>query len=113
MTRIKNVLDYLIIIGGNIYRILSVSQSILKRLRSIEKKMSALSDAVAALAEDVSRVRAGVQAVLDKLNQPNPDVESAVAALTDIDAAFDAIAESLEAAGAPAEEPVPDDVPEG
>jgi methyl-accepting chemotaxis protein len=110
MVRNKHLLDYLVIIAGNIYKTLSVQQLILKRLRSIEEKMSALSDAVAAVREDVSRVQEGVKGVLDKLNQPNPDVEAAVSALTEIDAAFDQIAESLEAAnGTPtAPEPTPE-----
>jgi uncharacterized coiled-coil protein SlyX len=111
MVRNKHLLDYMVIIAGNIYRTLAAQQLILKRLRSIEDTMSALSDAVAAVREDVARVQAGVQGVLDKLNQPNPDVEAAVTALTEIDAAFDQIAGSLEAATGTSTGPEP--TPEG
>lgn len=61
--------------------------------------MSELSIAVAKIGEDVGELQAAVQRVLDLLNQPNPDVAAAVAALQNADAAFDAIRDSLNAAG--------------
>lgn len=106
---LKAIRDYLVILGGNIYKILGTSQLILKRLRSIEQKMSALSDVVAAVQADVVRVSDGVKAALDKLNTPNPDVAAAVEALTAVDAGLDTVAESLEAVNTPA----PPSTPEG
>lgn len=70
----------------------------LSTLRRIEHTMSELNDAVAAIGNDVGELQTAVQAVLALLNQPNPDVAAAVAALQNADAAFDAIRDSLNAA---------------
>ncbi len=70
-------------------------------LKEIKKQMSELSDAVAAIANDVTELQGAVQRVLELLNQPDPDVASAVAALQNADAAFDALRDSLNAAGNP------------
>lgn len=61
--------------------------------------MSELTDAVAAIGADVTDLQDSVQRVLDLLEQPNPDVAAAVEALRNADAGFDAIRESLDAAG--------------
>ncbi len=71
----------------------------LSAIREIKETMSALTDAVAAIGNDVGELQTAVQRVLDLLNQPNPDVAGAVAALQNADAGFDAIKASLDAAG--------------
>jgi len=68
-------------------------------LRSIRKQMSELSDAVGAIANDVTELQTAVQRVLELLQQPDPDVAAAVASLQNADAAFDALRDSLNAAG--------------
>lgn len=73
--------------------------------RKVDENMSELSDAVQAISNDVGELQTAVQRVLDLLNQPNPDVASAVAALQNADAGFDAIRDSLNAAGATKEPP--------
>jgi methyl-accepting chemotaxis protein len=69
--------------------------------KEILKQMSELSDSVAAIANDVTELQAAGQRVIDLLTQPNPDVAAAVAALQAADAGFDAIRDSLNAAGQP------------
>lgn len=61
--------------------------------------MSELTDAVTAISNDVGELQTAVQRVLGLLNQPNPDVVAAVAVLQNADAAFDAVRDSLNAAG--------------
>ena len=61
-------------------------------------KMSELTDAVQAVADDVTRIGDDVSKVLALLQQPNPDVAGAVAALKKIDSDLDATAESMESA---------------
>lgn len=74
--------------------------------RKVEQQMSELSDAVAAIANDVTELQAAQQRVIDLLTKPNPDVQSAVAALQNADAGFDAVRDALNAAGAtPSEAP--------
>lgn len=63
--------------------------------------MSELSDAVAAIANDVTELQAAGQRIIGLLTQPNPDVTAAVEALKTADAGFDAIRDSLNAAGQP------------
>lgn len=75
--------------------------------RKVTKRMSELSDAVAAIANDVTELQAASKRVLDLLTQPNPDVQSAVAALQNADAGFDAIRDSLNAAGGASTTPEP------
>lgn len=70
------------------------------KVRSTHKLMSALSDVVKKISDDVGEIQVAVQRVLDLLKQTNPDVLAAVAALENADAAFDAIRDSLNAAGA-------------
>lgn len=106
--------------GGNLYFLINAligaynrrtdvmhreSETIINTQKEILKKMSELSDAVAAIGNDVGELQAAVQRVLDLLNQPNPDVAAAVAALQAADAGFDAIRDSLNAAGQPAAPP--------
>ena len=82
--------------------------------RKVDEKMSELSDAVAAIGNDVTELQAAGQRVIDLLTQPNPDVKAAVDALKTADAGFDAIRDSLNAAGtAPEPTPEPSPAPEG
>ena len=66
--------------------------------------MSTLTDAVAAIATDVTELQGAVRHVLSLLQTPNPEIDAAVAALQNADAAFDALRDSLNAAGQPAPE---------
>ena len=66
--------------------------------RKVDERMSELSDAVQSIKDDVTRIGDGVKAVLDKLQQPSPDVAGAVAALKEADAGLDAAADAMEAA---------------
>lgn len=70
--------------------------------RKVESKMSELSDAVQSIKDDVVRIDTGVKAVIAKLEQPNPDVANAVAALKEADAGLDAAATAMEAVLNPA-----------
>lgn len=79
--------------------VIIIGLTVLYQLRKVRKTMSELSDAVSAIGNDVGELQAAVQRVLDLLTQPNPDVAAAVAALQNADAAFDAIRDSLNAAG--------------
>lgn len=74
-------------------------------LLEVKRKMSELSDAVAAIANDVTEIQAASKRVLDLLQQPNPDVAAAIAGLQNADAAFDAVRDSLNAAGQAATPP--------
>jgi hypothetical protein len=69
------------------------------------RKMSELSDAVQSIKDDVVRIGAGVKAVLDLLQKPNPDVSAAIEALKNADAGLDAAADAMEAALPPATPP--------
>lgn len=73
-----------------------------EKLRKVLTGMSELSDAVQAIKDDVVRIGADVKAVLDKLQQPNPDVTGAVAALKEADAGLDAAADAMDAVLNPA-----------
>lgn len=77
----------------------------LRKLERINKTMSDLTNAVAAIANDVTELQAAGQRILALLTQPNPDVAAAVAALQNADAAFDALRDSLNAAGTTPETP--------
>lgn len=74
-------------------------------LGEVKRTMSELSTAVAAIAEDVIELQAASKAVLDLLQQPNPDVSAAIAALQNADAAFDAVRDGLNAAVPKSEPP--------
>lgn len=63
--------------------------------------MSEFTDAVQAIKDDVVRIGAGVKAIIDKLQQPNPDVAAATAALKEADAGLNAVADSMDAALSP------------
>ena len=79
-------------------RLIDIQGKIKNLSRKVDEKMSELTDAVAAIANDVTELQASSKAVLDLLQQPNPDVPAAVAALQNADAAFDAVRDSLNAA---------------
>lgn len=73
----------------------------LSTLKQVRCLVSELSDAVAAIADDVTELQTAGQRVIDLLTQPNPDVAAAVEALKAADAGFDALRDSLNAAGQP------------
>ena len=77
--------------------------------RKVDKRMSELSDAVAAIANDVTELQAAQQRVIELLTKPTPDVQSAVAALQNADAGFDAIRDALNAAGGTTTDKAPAD----
>ena len=78
-------------------RLIDVQDRLRKLNRKVEEYMSEFTDAVQAIKDDVVRIGDGVKAVLAKLQEPNPDVVSATAALKEADAGLDAAAEAMEA----------------
>lgn len=74
-----------------------LSRNLLNLERKVDKKMSELTDAVQSIKDDVVRIGSVVKAVLAKLQEPNPDVATATAALKEADAGLDAAAEAIEA----------------
>lgn len=89
--------DPFVILDGRLIDIQGRLRFLNLQQRRLEQLMSELTDAVGSIKDDVVRISDDVKKVLDLLQQPNPDVASAVTALKEADAGLDAAAEAMEA----------------